>query len=341
MKFNISINQIKAIEWGLTPSEAMLFGIFTELSSWGKCFKVDGEDYYLLKTAILPRELPLISSTEDTFAKIIKKLINKELLERKYAKSGKHSSIYRLTEKGKSWVSSSVTCEKQNAKAADLNPNALGFESEREAKAADLNPNPLGFESERYIDIITLDHNTNINHNTKINNSYSPTNAESLFFSFWEHYPRKIVKAKAKKIFMKIDIQTATLIVEATKVFAEENKDTEQKYIPMPTTYLTQERYLDYEEVLKNKTEKREEDENLHRLTKKIKIFVDWYLEQDEKQQQTANNKNFNFGKNKDGSTKFTDEEIQILEVVGTDLAGYASLAYEDMILKQIRGAVC
>ena len=37
------------------------------------------------------------------------------------------------------------------------------------------------------------------------------------------------------------------MIIEATKRFREEKRDTERRYIPLPSTWLNQQRWLDYD----------------------------------------------------------------------------------------------
>jgi len=80
-------------------------------------------------------------------------------------------------------------------------------------------------------------------------------NDDDEFTKFWKEYPRKIGKFQAKKSFIKFDKQEYKKIIYATKVFAKENEATEEKFIPHPTTWLNQHRYLDYlNKPIKDKT---------------------------------------------------------------------------------------
>ena len=74
---------------------------------------------------------------------------------------------------------------------------------------------------------------------------------EYMFDLFWNFYPRKINKAQARKIFLK-NAKNMKQVVYAAKRFAEENRSSDLKYIPHPTTWLNQERWNDY---LENDTE--------------------------------------------------------------------------------------
>ena len=75
------------------------------------------------------------------------------------------------------------------------------------------------------------------------------------FELFWKHYPRKLGKHQASVIFKKYDETEYSKIIYATKVFAQENLTTEERFIPHATTFLNQQRYLDYlNKPIKDKT---------------------------------------------------------------------------------------
>ena len=66
------------------------------------------------------------------------------------------------------------------------------------------------------------------------------------FELFWKHYPRKVGKYQASVSFGKYDEKHYSKIIYATKIFAKENQTTEERFIPHATTFLNQQRYLDY-----------------------------------------------------------------------------------------------
>lgn len=76
------------------------------------------------------------------------------------------------------------------------------------------------------------------------------------FEHFWKLYPRRIGKHQAGKSFEK-ELKNISFedLIHATRVFASENKLTEEKFIVHPTTWLNQRRYLDYKEgkIIKQK----------------------------------------------------------------------------------------
>ena len=65
------------------------------------------------------------------------------------------------------------------------------------------------------------------------------------FDSFWEHYPHKVDKARARKAFRKIDRKKLKLVVEGAQRFAEDPNLPARAYIPYPATWLNGERWED------------------------------------------------------------------------------------------------
>ena len=112
----------------------------------------------------------------------------------------------------------------------------------------------MGVETPRGVD--TLRVGVSEPSNTKDDTKTISKNINDEYFKeFWKEYPRKIGKFQAKKSFGKFDEKNYSKIIYATKVFANENEATEEKFIPHPTTWLNQQRYLDYiNKPIKNKT---------------------------------------------------------------------------------------
>jgi hypothetical protein len=65
------------------------------------------------------------------------------------------------------------------------------------------------------------------------------------FELFWKKYPRKVSKKEAKRIFMNLDEDKKLKVLKAVPIFSESVKNTEEKYIPHPSTWLNQERWED------------------------------------------------------------------------------------------------
>lgn len=69
------------------------------------------------------------------------------------------------------------------------------------------------------------------------------------FNIFWSVYPRKINKKGAHKSFCKFATTHHDKILYGAQRFAEDSTQTEIKFIPHATTWLNQERWLDYFET--------------------------------------------------------------------------------------------
>ena len=101
------------------------------------------------------------------------------------------------------------------------------------------------------------DNNTSINttKNNKYNNHHEIERLESNFDAFWDLYPKKVAKQKAKDIWLKNkynDLLTEKIIDAITQQVEVTWKHTEKKYIPNATTWLNQQRWED--EIIKSQS---------------------------------------------------------------------------------------
>jgi hypothetical protein len=69
------------------------------------------------------------------------------------------------------------------------------------------------------------------------------------FQIFWRIYPRKIAKKAAYKSWSKFDEKHYDKILYGAQRFAEQSQGTIEKFIPHATTWLNQERWLDFFET--------------------------------------------------------------------------------------------
>lgn len=93
----------------------------------------------------------------------------------------------------------------------------------------------------------------NTKDNTKTNNI--DDNDIETFNTFWNLYPRRVNKHQAKKCFFKLNSKDYEKVIYATKVFSQEQSNTEERFIPHASTWLNQKRYEDYvDKKIKNKT---------------------------------------------------------------------------------------
>ena len=106
----------------------------------------------------------------------------------------------------------------------------------------------IGLETPRGEETLTqgVQEPYNTKDDTKTNTLLKDNDYIQEFEIFWKYYPRKLGKFQASKSFGKYDEKHYSKIIYATKVFAKENINTEEKFIPHATTFLNQQRYLDY-----------------------------------------------------------------------------------------------
>jgi len=65
------------------------------------------------------------------------------------------------------------------------------------------------------------------------------------FDVFWEAYPHKVDKARARKAFAKVDVEKLGLVVEGAQRFAGDPNLPAKAYVPYPATWLNNERWED------------------------------------------------------------------------------------------------
>ena len=100
LKYSLHINQLRAVEWDLNPSEAIVFGWLFGLPSWAETITLEDGVYSWAAPSLFVADLPLISSKEDTFYRLLKSLIGKGLVKKfKYERR----DYWQITTKGKAW----------------------------------------------------------------------------------------------------------------------------------------------------------------------------------------------------------------------------------------------
>lgn len=100
MKYTITINQNRCLEWGLTASEAVVFSWIYELPSWADKLEYNGNTYYFGNRILACKELPIISDKVDTMYRLYKSLEKKGLISLVVLEKKDYISI---TDKGKTW----------------------------------------------------------------------------------------------------------------------------------------------------------------------------------------------------------------------------------------------
>lgn len=127
MKYNLHVNQAKAIELGITNiNQAHIFDLLSICSVWAEPIIIDKVVYYWVARQAISDELKILNLKNDTVYRHLKFLDKLGLIE--YKKSGKKDCI-KITKKGKDYHSDTMS---------EMNPSYyVGNKSENNS---DLNP---------------------------------------------------------------------------------------------------------------------------------------------------------------------------------------------------------
>ena len=138
MQYTVTINQVKAQEWGLNSQQALLFAFVYECPSWANPIKTDTGIYFALSKAKIVEELPLLTDKPDTAYRLLKALRDAGLID---LSSTSSITLVRLTEKAKEWnrkidgsekypTSDAIDGRIKNRSTTDKNPSKVGNKSE-------------------------------------------------------------------------------------------------------------------------------------------------------------------------------------------------------------------
>lgn len=100
MKYTLTINQNRSVEWELTASEAIVFSWLYELPSWAEKLILEDKTYYFGSRNVACKELPIISDKVDTMYRLYKSLEKKGLISMVILQKKDYIAI---TGKGKQW----------------------------------------------------------------------------------------------------------------------------------------------------------------------------------------------------------------------------------------------
>lgn len=133
MKYTISIDQGKSLQWWLNLSQASVFSIIYQASGWAEEVVVCWKVYYRIAENKICKELPLVSMKPDTIQKITRILRDKWLLDYIQVDNKK---CYALTEEAKTWNSTEI-------RVTEKNPWAHGKKSVRATEKNPSNKNTI------------------------------------------------------------------------------------------------------------------------------------------------------------------------------------------------------
>lgn len=100
MQFTLSINQVKALAWGLNAQQAMLFAWLYEVPSWADSRQIDGHAFYNVAKTKIVAELPLLTDKPDTAYRLMKQLAKAGLIG---MASCDNKTYMRLLPKARAW----------------------------------------------------------------------------------------------------------------------------------------------------------------------------------------------------------------------------------------------
>ncbi|WP_010325447.1 DnaT-like ssDNA-binding domain-containing protein [Marinobacterium stanieri] len=127
MQYTLSINQTKALEWGLNAQQAVLFSFVYECPSWCKPVTKGDAVFYALSKQKIIDELPLLTDKTDTAYRLLKQLAAKGVIEVSHTNS---ITLVRLTDIGKSWNHDHTGSEKFPSKGRKNVRSKVGNKSE-------------------------------------------------------------------------------------------------------------------------------------------------------------------------------------------------------------------
>ncbi|KRP78079.1 hypothetical protein [Pseudomonas lactis] len=142
MQYTVTINQAKALEWGLNAQQALLFAFVYECPSWANKVKTDGGEFFALSKAKIVEELPLLTDKPDTAYRLLIALRDAGLID---LSSTSNITLIRLTVKAKEWnrkldgsekypTSDKAEGRKNLRGRSEKNPSKVGEKSEQGRK---------------------------------------------------------------------------------------------------------------------------------------------------------------------------------------------------------------
>lgn len=296
MKYNININQTKCIEFWLNLQQWAIMDIMSQLSTWADPISTEQWIYYYLSRWKLIDELPIISGKKNTFQIIIKSLKDKWLLDHYHDQVSK-KWYYRLSELWKTftlgeknhqawWKISPTLSEKNhhnNITNNNITNNNIHSLTSNEVNSFINNISTNELLVNKNSDIVEINNKESSfvelnNKNTWIKNSNckekenkikeSPFDVNEVFDRLWNFYPWKKNAKEAARTYFKKKIKTQydlDLLRYALPLYIDTVKD--KNYLVLLRTYLSEERYKDYENEFNNlskeETQEIKQEENI------------------------------------------------------------------------------
>lgn len=145
MQFTVTINQAKALDWGLNAQQALLFAFVYECPSWAKLVKTDKGDFYALSKAKIVEELPLLTDKPDTAYRLLKAIAGAGLIN---LSSTNNITLVQLTAKGKEWNKKLDGSEKYPTKKEKVGKKSDPSPRKKIRAGSEKSPSRVGKNSE-------------------------------------------------------------------------------------------------------------------------------------------------------------------------------------------------
>ncbi|WP_394543704.1 hypothetical protein [Azorhizophilus paspali] len=209
MQFTITINQVKALQWGLNAQQTLLFAFVYECPSWAKPIKVDSGIYYALSKAKIVEELPLLTDKPDTAYRLLRQLEAAGVIELSHTTG---ITLVRLTDKGRTW--------NRGVDGSEKYPSKVGKISEEGRK------NIRGGSEKSPTNQDTSNQDTN-QKDTLGSSGDAPFAYSAEFDEFWLSYPKRAGGNSKKGAFKAWNARIrsgvpAQDLIQAAKRYAEQ-----------------------------------------------------------------------------------------------------------------------
>lgn len=139
MQFTLTINQSKALEWGLSAQQAMLFSFLHQVPTWADARQIGDHTWFNISKTKIVKEMPLLTDKPDTAYRMMKQLAKADLL---VMTSRDNKTFIRLTAKAISWNRLDGS---ENNPSPGNGPSSQGSENN---PTSEKNPSQVGKKSE-------------------------------------------------------------------------------------------------------------------------------------------------------------------------------------------------
>ena len=238
MRYMLSINQVKMLEWGLNLAQASVFSVLNEANSWARSAVFDGETYYWFSKLKLIKELPSVTDKPDTIKRHLSALEKAGLIRRKVIVDGNNTYHYvAITAKGKQWNAAPSSCDSikseggKNFPREKSYPKQLGKNFPREGEKSQNHGKNIPTPREKFpcntitsnpitndpkdllsdsIESNEPDHVLDFNLDQTLPEKFDANAKHDLlteaFDYFWNAYQHKTNRKAAEKSFLKISL---------------------------------------------------------------------------------------------------------------------------------------